>query len=112
MTEKALADEGRLQAKRQVELAEEELANAKRIRQQALAELENAFVVRDHAMKRINSMLLHITCHACRQHFGAKSIVPADENSFAAVSIVSSVVTEGVGDDNNNQLHAVKILDT
>ncbi|XP_008798170.1 zinc finger protein SHOOT GRAVITROPISM 5-like [Phoenix dactylifera] len=112
MTEKASADEARLQAKRQVELAEQEFANAKRIRQQALAELENACVVRDHAMKRINSMLVHITCHACRQHFRAKSIVPTDENSLAAVSFVSSVVTEGDGDGNDNQRHAVKILDT
>ncbi|EHA8592371.1 putative protein SHOOT GRAVITROPISM 5 [Cocos nucifera] len=112
MTEKALADEGRLLAKRQVELAEQEFADAKRIRQQAMAELENACVIRDSTMKRINSMLLHITCHACRQQFRANSVMPADENSLAVVSFVSSVVTEGEGDENGNQRYPLKIFKT
>ncbi|XP_017697931.2 protein indeterminate-domain 16-like [Phoenix dactylifera] len=110
MTEKALADEARLQAKRQVELAEQEFADAKRIRQQAMAELENACVIRDNTMKRINSMLLQMTCRACRQQFRANSVVPADENELPAVSFVSSVVTEGDGDENSNQRHPLKIF--
>lgn len=101
MVEKAMADEARQQAVRQIELAEQEFANAKRIRQQAQAELNKAHVLRDHAIKQINSTLLQITCHSCKQHFRAKASMTSDDHSLA-VSYMSSVLTEGEGENNNN----------
>ncbi|MQM18107.1 hypothetical protein Taro_051093 [Colocasia esculenta] len=113
MVEKAMADEARQQAVRQIELAEQEFANAKRIRQQAQAELNKAHVLRDHAIKQINSTLLQITCHSCKQHFRAKAAMTSDEHSLA-VSYMSSVLTEGEGENtnttnNNNRNHQAKI---
>ncbi|XP_010932506.1 protein indeterminate-domain 16 [Elaeis guineensis] len=104
MAEKALADEARQQAKRQIELAEQEFTNAKRIRHQAQAELNRAHALRDHAVKQINSTLLQITCYACKQQFQAKPMMASDENSLVA-SYMSSVVTEGEeeNDDQNQQ---------
>ena len=51
-------------------------------------------------------------CHACRQPFRANSVMPADESSLAVVSFVSSVVTEGEGDENSNPRYPVKIFKT
>ncbi|KAE9597473.1 hypothetical protein Lal_00029893 [Lupinus albus] len=73
MAEKAYAEEARKQAKTQIELAELEFANAKRIRQQAQAELNKAYGLKQHAIKQINSTMLQITCHSCKQHFQASS---------------------------------------
>lgn len=69
MAEKAYAEEARKEAKRQMEVAEQEFANAKRIRQQAQAELDKAYALKEQAIKQINSTMLHITCHACKQRF-------------------------------------------
>lgn len=69
MAEKAYAEEARNAAKRQIELAEQEFANAKRIRQQAQSEMEKAHALKEHAIKQINSTILRITCHACKQQF-------------------------------------------
>ncbi|XP_022735590.1 protein SHOOT GRAVITROPISM 5-like [Durio zibethinus] len=69
IAEKAYAEEATKQTKRQIELAEQEFAKAKRIRQQAQAELEQAHALKDHAIKQINSTILQITCHACKQQF-------------------------------------------
>ncbi|PIN10862.1 hypothetical protein CDL12_16543 [Handroanthus impetiginosus] len=69
VAEKAYAEEARQQAKRQIELAEQEFANAKRIRQQAQAEMEKAEALKEHATKQMNSTILHITCHSCKQKF-------------------------------------------
>ncbi|XP_072953105.1 protein indeterminate-domain 14-like [Typha angustifolia] len=105
VAEKAMADEARQKAKRQMELAEQEFANAKRVRHKAQAELSRALALRDHAVKQINEGLLQITCYACKQRFLARTAMAAsDENSFAA-SYMSSAVTEGeVGnDDGYNQ---------
>lgn len=71
MAEKALAEEARKQGKRQVELAEMEFGNAKRIRQAAQAELEKARIAKEQATKKISSLMLEITCHACKQQFQA-----------------------------------------
>lgn len=101
--DKARADEMRLRAKQQVELAEAELANAKRIRQQAQAELTRALAMRDQATKKINAVLLEITCHACKQRFRAMA-VSADDNSIAA-SYISSVLTEGDGEGDDQHPH-------
>ncbi|KAG5041840.1 hypothetical protein JHK85_014316 [Glycine max] len=79
MAEKALAEEARKQAKRQIELAELEFTNAKRIRQQALAELDKAYALKDHAIKHINSTMLQITCLACKHHFQSPT---SHDNSF------------------------------
>ncbi|CAA7401334.1 unnamed protein product [Spirodela intermedia] len=108
MVERAMADEARQQAVRQIELAEQEFANAKRIRQQAQAELNKAHVLRDHAIKQINSTLLQITCQSCKQHFRAKAVVTPEEHSIA-VSYMSSIMTEGEGENNNNRNHQGKI---
>ncbi|KAG0450136.1 hypothetical protein HPP92_026915 [Vanilla planifolia] len=108
MTEKAVADEARQQAKRQMELAEQEFANARRIRQQAQLELNRAVALRDHAAKKIHSTLLQITCFTCKQLFHSKPLLIPEQNSLAA-SYMSSVVTEAEGDDENlNQGHEAK----
>ncbi|XWS50886.1 hypothetical protein CRYUN_Cryun12cG0128400 [Craigia yunnanensis] len=91
MAEKAYSEEARQQAKRQIELAEHEFAKAKRIRQQAQAELEKAQALKDHAVKQINSTILQITCHACKQRFQART--PPKENSLV-VSYILSAITE------------------
>ncbi|CAK9140238.1 unnamed protein product [Ilex paraguariensis] len=97
MNEMACAEEARKQAKRQIELAELEFANAKRIRQQAQAELQKAQSIKEQATKKISSILLAITCHACKQQFQARTVTaPADETSFA-MSYMSSAMTEGGG---------------
>ncbi|XVF12225.1 hypothetical protein REPUB_Repub08aG0096800 [Reevesia pubescens] len=91
MAEKAYAEEARQQVKRQIELAEQEFVKAKRIRQQAQAELEKAQALKDHAIKQINTTILQITCHACKQQFKART--PPEENSLV-VSYISSAITE------------------
>jgi ribosomal protein L44E len=98
MAEKIYAEEARQQAKRQIELAEQEFANAKRIRQQAQAELGKAQALRQHAIKQINSTILQITCHACKQKFHARATT--DENSLV-FSYMSSSITEGEVEHNN-----------
>lgn len=104
MAEKALADEARQQAKRQIELAEQEFANAKRIRHQAQVELNRAQALRDHAVKQINSTLLQVTCYGCKQQFQAKPLIVSDENSLVA-SYMSSVVTEGEEENDDQNQH-------
>lgn len=89
--DESCADNARHEAKRLIELAEEELNNAKRIRQQAHDELWRAHALREQATKKINAMLLEITCHACKQLFPAGVVV--DENSVAA-TYISSLVAE------------------
>ena len=100
MQEREAANEARMQAKRQMEIAEQELANAKKLRQQAQAELSKAFAIRDGAMTRINSVMLQITCQACKSKFQVKGRAVCDDNSLAeaaaAASYMSSVVTEGI----------------
>ncbi|KAJ6411177.1 hypothetical protein OIU84_007855 [Salix udensis] len=98
MAEKIYAEEARKQAKRQIELAEQEFSNAKRIRQQAQAELGKAQVLRQHAIKQIESTILQITCHACKQKFHARA--PAGENSLV-FSYMSSSITEGEVEHSN-----------
>ncbi|KAJ6868341.1 hypothetical protein NC651_033420 [Populus alba x Populus x berolinensis] len=98
MADKIYAEEARQQAKRQIELAEQEFANAKRIRQQAQAELGKAQALRQHAIKQINSTILQITCHACKQKFHARTAT--DENSLV-FSYMSSSITEGEVEHNN-----------
>ena len=102
MVERAMADEARQQAVRQIELAEQEFANAKRIRQQAQAELNKAHLLRDHAIKQINSTLLHITCQSCKQHFRAKVAATPEDHSIP-VSYKSSILADGEGGNNNNR---------
>ncbi|PKU86719.1 protein indeterminate-domain 16 [Dendrobium catenatum] len=105
LDEKVMADEARQEAKRQMELAEQEFANAKRIRQQAQLELNKAFALRDRAAKKIHSILLQITCLSCKQQFYSKATASpmlfADDYSLTA-SYISSVVTEGEGDEENH----------
>lgn len=92
MAEKAYAEEARKQAKRQIEIAEQEFTNAKRIRQQAQAELDKAYNLKEHAMKQVNSTMMQITCHACRQQFQAAQ---DHENSFVFSYMSSAITTEG-----------------
>ena len=101
--EKAYAEEARQQAKRQIELAEQEFANAKRIRQQAQGELDKAQTLKDHAVKQINSTILQITCHACKQQFQARTAVvpPPDENSLVLSYMSSAITTEGEVENEN-----------
>nr|KYP41183.1 Zinc finger protein MAGPIE [Cajanus cajan] len=101
MAEKAYAEEARKQAKRQIELAEQEFTNAKRIRQQAQAELDKAYALKEHAMKQINSTMLQITCHACKQQFQARNAAP-DENSLVLSYVSSAITTEGGEVENDN----------
>ncbi|KAI4352061.1 hypothetical protein L6164_006347 [Bauhinia variegata] len=107
MAEKAYAEEARKQAKRQIELAEQEFSNAKRIRQKAQAELDKAYALKEHAIKQINSTMLQITCHACKQQFQARTTItttttttpatplPPDENSLVLSYMSSAITTEG-----------------
>ncbi|CAI9754044.1 unnamed protein product [Fraxinus pennsylvanica] len=95
MAEKTFAEEARIQAKRQCELAEREFVNAKRIRQQARSELEEAQALKEHAIMKINSTILQLTCHSCKQKF-QKGITEAStpfENSFG-LSYISSALRE------------------
>ncbi|CAA2981070.1 SHOOT GRAVITROPISM 5-like [Olea europaea subsp. europaea] len=95
MAEKAYAEEARIQAKRQCEFAEHEFACAKRIRQQARAELEKAQALKEHAIMKINSTVLQLTCHSCKQKF-QKGITEAStpfENAFG-LSYLSSALRE------------------
>lgn len=109
MAEKAYAEEARKQAKRQIELAEQEFTNAKRIRQQAQAELDKAYSLKEHAMKQINSTMLQITCHGCKQQFQARNAATTpDENSLVLSYVSSAITTEGGGEvenDNNAKDH-------
>ena len=108
MAEKAYAEEARQQAKRQIDLAEHEFGKAKRIRQQAHAELEKAQALKDHAVKQINSTILQITCHACKQQFQART--PPGENSLV-VSYISSAITEGEV-ENDIRTNLTKVTNT
>lgn len=84
MAEMAYAEEARREAKRQIEMAESEFATAKKIRQQALAELEKAQALKEQAVKKINSTLMQITCHACKHKFQLStdaSVNNDDDNS-------------------------------
>ncbi|KAK4280627.1 hypothetical protein QN277_012229 [Acacia crassicarpa] len=90
MVEKAYAEERRKEAKRQMEAAEQEFANARRLRQQAQAELDKAYALKEQAIKQINSTMLQITCHSCKQLFQQQA---------------HKLITEGGGqvlEDNNN----------
>lgn len=98
MADNALATDARQQAKRQIHLAEMEFENAKRIRQQAQVELERAKVLREQATKKINSIMLEITCYSCRQRFEAASNNGAADETSIAPSYMSSAVTEGEGE--------------
>ncbi|XP_054787078.1 zinc finger protein SHOOT GRAVITROPISM 5-like [Prosopis cineraria] len=111
--EKAYAEEARKQARRQIEVAEKEFANAKRIRQEAQAELDKAYAIKEHAIKQINSVMLQITCHACKRQFGAQTTStilptasavppPRDENSLVVSYMSSALTTEGGEEENYN----------
>lgn len=105
MAEKVYAEEARKQAKKQIELAEQELANAKRIRQQAQMELDRAYGLKEHAMKQINTTMLQITCHACKQKFQARtttSTTTPDENSLVLSYVSSAITIEGGEVENDN----------
>ncbi|KAL6175723.1 hypothetical protein ACLB2K_052362 [Fragaria x ananassa] len=93
MAEKAYAEEARQQAERQIELAEQEFANAKRIRQQAQAELDKAQALKEHAVKKINSTILQITCHACKQQFQARTRQANPHGNSLAFSYMPSALT-------------------
>ncbi|KAE8653722.1 Protein SHOOT GRAVITROPISM 5 [Hibiscus syriacus] len=98
MAEKVYAEKARQEAKRQVEMAELEFSTAKRIRQQAQDELEKAQVLKDEATKKMNAIIMQITCQACKHQFQkATAAVPADETSLA-MSYMSSATTEGEGE--------------
>ncbi|KAJ0987297.1 hypothetical protein J5N97_005653 [Dioscorea zingiberensis] len=94
--EKVRADEARAHAKRQMQMAELEFNNAKRIRLRAQAELDRALALREQAINQINVSMLEITCYACKQRFSLK-----DQTSPTAASYMSSVVTEGEGENDN-----------
>ncbi|PQM39268.1 protein SHOOT GRAVITROPISM 5-like [Prunus yedoensis var. nudiflora] len=114
LAEKAYAEEARRQAEHQIELAEKEFANAKRIRQQAQAELDKAQALKEQAIKKVNSTILQITCHACKQQFiqadhpttrSRATPTPTHEaiNHSLVLSYMSSAITsEGDPLDNNN----------
>ncbi|KAE9586101.1 putative chromatin regulator PHD family [Lupinus albus] len=107
MAEKVYAEEARKQAKKQIELAEQEFTNAKRIRQQAQVELEKAYALKENAMKQINSIMVQITCHACKQKFQARTTTSTtfdhENNSSLGLSYVSSAITiEGDEVENKN----------
>ncbi|XP_039012382.1 zinc finger protein SHOOT GRAVITROPISM 5-like [Hibiscus syriacus] len=98
MAEKVYAEKARQEAKRQVEIAELEFSSAKRIRQQAQGELEKAQVLKEEATKKLNGVIMQITCQACKHQFQtAAAAVPADETSLA-MSYMSSATTEGEGE--------------
>ncbi|KAL5748706.1 hypothetical protein ACOSQ2_026003 [Xanthoceras sorbifolium] len=105
MAEKVYAEEARQAAKRQIELAEQEFANAKRIRQQAQAELDRAQALKMHAIKQINSTILRITCHACKQQFQARNMATDYHENSLVLSHMSSAITEGEVDNNDNRTH-------
>ena len=118
MAEKAYAEEARKQAKRQIEIAEQEFNNAKRIRQQAQAELDKACALKEHAMKQINSTMLQITCHACKQQFhhratrttttATATATAPDENSLVLSYMSSGITIEGgevIENDDNGKDH-------
>ncbi|KAH7529300.1 hypothetical protein FEM48_Zijuj05G0169900 [Ziziphus jujuba var. spinosa] len=86
MVEKSFAEEARQQAKIQIELAEKEFANAKRMRQQAQAELDRAQSLKEHAIKQINSTILQVTCHACKQQFQARSFSCISSSAAAIIT--------------------------
>ncbi|CAI9757314.1 unnamed protein product [Fraxinus pennsylvanica] len=90
--EKAHAEEARIQAKRQSELAEHEFANAKIIRQQAKAELEKAQAWKEHAIMKINSTILQLTCHSCKEKFqrGITEASTPFENPFGLSYMTSA----------------------
>ncbi|KAL8100665.1 hypothetical protein AgCh_032791 [Apium graveolens] len=98
MAEKALTEEARKQGKRHIELAEMEFGNAKRIRQAAQAELEKARIVKEQSTKKISSLMLEITCNACRQQShaakprnnGTAAIFFADDQTSFAMNYMSS----------------------
>ncbi|KAK1390150.1 Protein SHOOT GRAVITROPISM 5 [Heracleum sosnowskyi] len=100
--EHVFAEGARKQAKRQIELAEMEFANAKNIRQQAQAEFEKAHFLKEQATKKINSTMLEITCHACKQRFHATKTTGgamyADETSLGMSYMSNSAITEGEGE--------------
>ncbi|KAI4329964.1 hypothetical protein MLD38_028284 [Melastoma candidum] len=102
--EKAYADEARRQARRQIEMAEKELADAKRMRKQAQAEMDKAVAIKERAREQIESLVLEITCNACKQRIQGKELAAAslapEENSLV-LSYLSSAVTEGEVDDHN-----------
>ncbi|KAK4775056.1 hypothetical protein SAY86_009991 [Trapa natans] len=107
MSEKARAEDARRQARRQMELAEQEFTNAKRIRQQAQGELDRALALKGQATKQVNSTMLQMTCHTCKQQFQGRAAIalpppppppppPSDENSLIlSYNNVSSAGTEG-----------------
>ncbi|KAF7822096.1 zinc finger protein SHOOT GRAVITROPISM 5-like [Senna tora] len=99
MAEKAYAEEARKEAKRQMEAAEQEFANAKRIRQQAQAELDKAYALKEQAIKQINSTMLHITCHACKQQFQLQQAPKLVTEAATAQVILHS------NSNNNNNNH-------
>ncbi|KAE8661493.1 Protein SHOOT GRAVITROPISM 5 [Hibiscus syriacus] len=98
MAEKAYAEKGRQEAKREMEMAEIEFASAKRIKQQARSELERAQMLKDESTKKMKSTIMQITCQACKNKFlTSMAMVPADETSLA-MSYMSSATTEEEGE--------------
>ncbi|PPS15787.1 hypothetical protein GOBAR_AA04791 [Gossypium barbadense] len=95
IAEKTYAEKARLEAKRQIEMAELEFSSAKRIRQQAQSELEKAQALKDEATKKINAIIMKITCGACKHQFRAAT---ADDETSLAMSYMSSATTEGEGE--------------
>ncbi|MBA0692591.1 hypothetical protein Goari_010141 [Gossypium aridum] len=95
IAEKTYAEKARLEAKRQIEMAELEFSSAKRIRQQAQSELENAQALKDEATKKINAIIMQITCGACKHQLRAAT---ADDETSLAMSYMSSGTTEGEGE--------------
>lgn len=93
MAEKAYAEEARQQAKRQIELAEQEFANAKRIRKQAQNELDKAQALKEHSIKRINTTILRITCHSCKQQFQLAAAAAAARNNSSYIMSSSAETT-------------------
>lgn len=82
MAEKSYAEEARQQSKRQVILAEQDFANAKRIRQQAKAELDKALGFKEDAINKFNSIMLQITCHACKKPYRARIAMAPHEDKY------------------------------
>ncbi|KAJ6812729.1 putative protein indeterminate-domain 16 [Iris pallida] len=95
--DRAAAEEARAQARRQVEMAEMELSHARRLRHHAQAELGRACAVREHSVREVGSVLLQITCQACRSQFPAAPGVAANfsvDSSAASGAYKCSVTTE------------------
>ncbi|KAE9610567.1 hypothetical protein Lal_00029726 [Lupinus albus] len=97
MTEKAYAEEARREAKRLIQIAELEFENAQRIRKQAQSELGKAEALKNQASKKMTSIVMEITCQACKQQFQTSTIhgVPSEETSIVMNSYMSSATTEG-----------------